>query len=189
MCNEFRYRGPPDTLHHEFSQQKLPVTWAAGQASNVEPRDSIRIRDTALVVGRAVEGVELAMLPWAWPGPGGKPVFNFRSDGRSFAKSDRRLVPADGFYEFTAGDPKAKRKDKWLFTLAGEPWFYIAAIVRDGSFAMLTTEPGPDIRPYHDRQVVVLPRAQALAWLDLTLPEAELLRPLPAGSLDVEQIH
>ena len=39
------------------------------------------------------------MLPWAWKGAHGKPVFNFRSDGRSFAKSRRVLIPADGFDE------------------------------------------------------------------------------------------
>lgn len=41
--------------------------------------------------------------------------------------------------------------------------------------------------PIHDRQRVVLDRADWLAWLDLTRPEAELLRPLPAGSLAVQQ--
>jgi putative SOS response-associated peptidase YedK len=37
--------------------------------------------------------------------------------------------------------------------------------------------------------MVVLERADWLAWLDLTRPEAELLRPLPAGSLGVEQVR
>jgi putative SOS response-associated peptidase YedK len=190
MCNEYRFRQPADALFQSFGEIDAPLRWAEGHASNIEPRDSIRIRDTAPVIGRAGAGAELAMMPWAWPGPGGKPVFNFRSDGRSFANSDRRLVPADGFYEFTAPrDPKRRRKDKWLFTLVGEPWFWIAAIVRDGCFTLLTTAPGPDVKPYHDRQVVVLPRREALAWLDLTRPEPDLLRPLPAGSLRVEPIR
>jgi putative SOS response-associated peptidase YedK len=37
--------------------------------------------------------------------------------------------------------------------------------------------------------MVVLDRADWLAWLDLTLPESELLHPLPAGSLAVEQVR
>ncbi len=53
------------------------------------------------------------------------------------------------------------------------------------SFTMLTTAPGPDIAPYHDRQVCVLPPEDWAAWLFLTRPEDELLKPLPAGSLDV----
>jgi putative SOS response-associated peptidase YedK len=48
---------------------------------------------------------------------------------------------------------------------------------------MLTTQPGPDVAPYHDRQVVVLRPTDWGAWLDLTRPEAKLLRPLPTGSL------
>ena len=57
------------------------------------------------------------------------------------------------------------------------------------AFTLLTTEPGPDVAPIHNRQVVVLDRGDWLAWLDLTRPEAELLRPLPAGSLAVEQVR
>jgi len=37
--------------------------------------------------------------------------------------------------------------------------------------------------------MVVLERSDWLAWLDLNRPEAELLRPLPAGSLKVEQVR
>jgi putative SOS response-associated peptidase YedK len=48
---------------------------------------------------------------------------------------------------------------------------------------MLTTRPGPDVAPVHDRQVGVLAPSDWRAWLDLTRPEGELLRPLPAGSL------
>jgi putative SOS response-associated peptidase YedK len=54
---------------------------------------------------------------------------------------------------------------------------------------MLTTEPSDDVRPYHDRQVAVLRPEDWTAWLYLTKPEAELLRPLPAGSLDVETVR
>jgi putative SOS response-associated peptidase YedK len=37
--------------------------------------------------------------------------------------------------------------------------------------------------------VLVLDRADWLPWLDLTCPEAELLRPLPGGSLTVDQVR
>jgi putative SOS response-associated peptidase YedK len=37
--------------------------------------------------------------------------------------------------------------------------------------------------------MVVLDRSDWLAWLDLTRPEAELLRPLPSESLKVEQVR
>jgi putative SOS response-associated peptidase YedK len=55
----------------------------------------------------------------SWPGQNGKPVYNFRSEGREFA-SGRCQIPADGFNEFTdRADKKKKRKDKWLFTNKG----------------------------------------------------------------------
>lgn len=182
----------------EFSQLKLPLRWAEGPTSNLEPRDNVRITEVAPIVRRVGDHAELSMVKWSWAGPGGKPVFNFRSDVqtqpgeparlRDFSSSDRVLIPADGFYEFTKpADPKAKRKDKWLFTMAGVPWFWIAGVVKNGAFAMLTAPPGPDVAPYHDRQVVVLPPGAALDWLDLARPQSEVLRALPAGALRVVQ--
>jgi putative SOS response-associated peptidase YedK len=60
---------------------------------------------------------------------------------------------------------------------------------RGEAFTLLTTDPSPDVTPIHDRQMVVLNRADWLTWLDLTRPESELLRPLSAGSLAVEQVR
>jgi putative SOS response-associated peptidase YedK len=57
------------------------------------------------------------------------------------------------------------------------------------AFTLLTIEPGQDVAPIHNRQMVVLHRADWLAWLDLTRPEAELLRPLPDGTLEVKQVQ
>jgi putative SOS response-associated peptidase YedK len=57
------------------------------------------------------------------------------------------------------------------------------------AFTMLTTEPSPDVRPYHNRQIVVLPPEDWAPWFYRTKPEAELLRPLPAGSLKCETVR
>jgi putative SOS response-associated peptidase YedK len=57
------------------------------------------------------------------------------------------------------------------------------------AFAMLTTAPGPDVVLIHNRQVVVLRPETWRAWLDLSVPEEELLRPLPAGSLSMEVVR
>jgi putative SOS response-associated peptidase YedK len=57
------------------------------------------------------------------------------------------------------------------------------------AFTLLTTEPGPDVAPIHDRQMVVLNRLDWPAWLEGIGNEGELLRPLPAGSLLVEQVR
>src|SRR6202035_4837293 len=113
------------------------------------------------------------------------PIINFRSEGRRFPKG-RCLIPASHFFEFAGAKPP---KSKWKFTKTGEDWFCFAGLWRpmpDGAgdaFTLLTTGPGPDVAPIHDRQMVVLNRSEWLAWLELTRPESELLRPPPAGSL------
>jgi putative SOS response-associated peptidase YedK len=131
---------------------------------------------------------------WSWPGPSGKPVYNFRSEGREFP-SGRCLIVADGFYEFTTpADPKQKRKDKWLFTDPDQRLLGIAGLVRDvpgigEAFTMLTTEPGADVAPYHGRQVAVLKQHQWGDWLDPLAEVKGLIGPLPGGTLVVRQVN
>ena len=115
-------------------------------------------------------------------------MINFRSEGRKFPK-DRCLVPASHFYEFTG---KKSPKTKWQLTKTDEPWFCFAGLwrrCRKGSEPLLTTEPGPDVTSIHDRQMVIFNRSDWSAWLDHTRPEAQLLQPLPQGSLQVEQVR
>ena len=139
------------------------------------------------------ESGELVQRRWSWPGKNRRPVYNFRSEGREFS-SGRCLIIADGFYEFTdPKDLKKKRKDKWLFTKRGEPWFCIAGIWRSTAdvgeaFTMLTMPPGPDIAPYHDRQIATLDRTHWADWLDPSIPAQSVLKPLPPGTLAVEQV-
>ena len=45
------------------------------------------------------------------------------------------------------------------------------------------------VAPYHNRQVAVLRPEDWTHWLHLSKPEAELLRPLPQGALDVETVR
>lgn len=188
MCNNYASHVPANQIAEAFSETGFPLRFEGGTVPNLEPRDDIKIGDTAPIIVRTAEGPLLRQMTWAWKANGGRPVFNFRSDGRSFANSDRCLIPADGFYEFTAAEAGQKRKTKWRFTMRGEPWFWVAGIVKDEAWAMLTTEPGPDIEPYHDRQIVVLRRRQAIEWLDLMRSEPDLLMPAPAGMLTVQKV-
>lgn len=56
------------------------------------------------------------------------------------------------------------------------------------AFSVLTMPPGPDIAPYHDRQIAVLDRGSWADWLDPSVPAADALRALPSGSLEAEQV-
>jgi putative SOS response-associated peptidase YedK len=156
--------------------------------------DDVRINDMAPVMRAAGNNIELVSMNFSFPPSGhkGGPVFNFRSEGRSFANSNRCLIPASGFFEFTGKKyPKAKHR----FTLNGHAFLTIAGIWREGqgnhptAFTMLTTEPGPDVAPIHNRQIVVLQPSDWAAWIYLTKPEAELLQPLPEGAFNVERVR
>jgi len=189
MCNLYTQSKSPDEIARLFREQQIDLRFPEG-VPNLEPRD-IRITDPAPIVRVAPDqGFELIIRRWSWAGQGGKPVYNFRSDNREFP-SGRCLIVTDGFYEFTSpADPKQKRKDRWLFTPPGGGLLGIAGLVRDDpgrgeAFTMLTTEPGPDVAPYHGRQVAVLRPEQWKPWLAYTEPASELLGPLPAGTLEV----
>jgi len=186
MCNNYRLHVPANQLVAPFRDAGQALAFPGG-LPNLGQTD-YRIGDSAPIVTLGVDGrPQLTMTPWAWKGPGGKPVFNLRSDGRSFAHSVRCLIPADGFYEFT--EPKVQgRKTKWLFTMAGQPWFWIVGIVKDGAFAMLTAPPGPDVAPYHDRQIVVLPAGAGVHWLNLSAAEDLILQPSRSGDLAARRV-
>jgi putative SOS response-associated peptidase YedK len=192
MCSDYRLRVELVGVEQALQQAGLAATFSEGRP-NIEPRDDIRITDRAPILRTAGTALELVQRRWSWPGPGGKPVYNYRSDGREFP-SGRCLILADGFYEFTApDDPKAKRKHKWLFKLAGAELFGIAGLWRavpeiGEAFTMLTLPPGPDIAPFHNRQIAALPPEHWSRWLDPAVPARDLLQPLAAGSLTVEQV-
>ena len=202
MCNEFARHIALGQLAEDWADLKVPLTFPEG-LPNLAPLDSIRITDSTLILRAGADGVEGSLRRWSWPARGGRPVYNYRSEGRDFANtatSGRCLIPIDAFYEFTdpAPDllgtpPKRSRKDKWRFTHAHAPWFCIAGFWRtepalgEGraaeAFTLLTCDPGPDIAPFHHRQIVLPPHAQWLGWLDGSLAADAVCRPTPAGTL------
>jgi putative SOS response-associated peptidase YedK len=142
-----------------------------------------------VIIRRYGGDVEMVELPWGLqPGePGDRPFTVVRAEGRSFPNY-RCLVPASEFRHRNHGK-------NYTFRLANGDWFYFAAIWRPATrgwpeaYAILTIEPNDDIAPYHDRQMVVLRREDRMAWLDLTRPEADILRALPAGSFRISRLH
>jgi len=226
MCNEAARRTALGLMREDFSQLKIPLRFPEG-LPNLGEAPHIRITDTTVIVRAADGAFEMVQRRWSWLGPAsargpGRPVYNFRSEGRRFEGASaefgrggggRCLIPLDGFYEFTDAAPGAKRKDKWLFTLAdtaGPAWtgapdaraapglFGVAGLWRGGvdlgkgmtgeAFTMLTCDPGPDIAPYHRRQIVLIPRASWTDWLGGVVPAADLIAPTPAGTLHVARV-
>jgi putative SOS response-associated peptidase YedK len=195
MCNDYRLEVDIASIVEDFEDLKIRIKMPEG-TPNVAARADINISDVAPIV-RSGEGRgsgEVINRRWSWPGQNGRPVYNFRSEGRTFT-SHRCLILADGFYEFTAPtDPDQKRKTKWLFTLKDHAWFCIAGIWRSHpeigeAFTMLTMDPGDDIAPYHSRQIVPLPRDRWADWLDPSVPAENVLGLLPKGSLIPQQVY
>lgn len=190
MCNDYEQHVTHKQYLDAIKALELDTTDARAELPQA---DDIRIGDMGPVLRAAGNGVEVVSMRFGWPPPRPKapPVFNFKSDGRHFDKSKRCLVILSGFFEFTGTkSPKTKHR----FSLKGSPIMAIAGLWSedaDGalSFTMLTTEPGPDIAPIHDRQVCVILPEDWAHWLFLTKPEEELLKPLPAGTLDVVTVR
>jgi putative SOS response-associated peptidase YedK len=188
VCNDFQRQIEWETYCKAMADAKLGMP-AEASAAQLPPAADVRVNDLAPVMRPSGNVVELTPMRWGFPPAraAGAPLFNFRSDGRRFAPSKRCLVPASAFFEFTGS---RSPKSKWMFRLADHALFAVAGLWREaedgpGAFTMLTTKPGADVAPYHDRQIAVLAPRDWAAWLYLDRPEAELLRPLPAGSLIV----
>jgi putative SOS response-associated peptidase YedK len=189
MCNAYEQQ----VTHAQYRKAIEALEGSKGDESALETSGEVRIGDMGPVLRAAGNGVELVLMRFGWPPPRPKagPVFNFKSDKRSFADSRRCVIVLSGFFEFTGTKyPKAKHR----FSLKGSPVMGIAGLWSEDdsgalSFTMLTTAPGPDIEPYHDRQVCVLAPADWAHWLFLTKPQEALLVPLPAGTLDVVTVR
>lgn len=195
MCNAYRLMVDVATILGDFADHKVTIKLPEG-TPNVAAAEVVTISDMAPIV-RGLDGErsagELVNRRWSWPGQGGKPVYNFRSEGREFA-SNRCLILADGFYEHTAPIlPGQKRKTRWLFTMRASPWFCIAGIWRESpvgeAFTMLTMDAGEDVAPYHRRQIIPLTPDRWADWLDPSVPAREVLGHLPKGSLSVTRAY
>ena len=168
MCNLYRLHKGTDAIRQIFAGLGHQLSFPEG-IPNLGPAD-IRITDPAPIVRMGQNGLEMVVRRWSWPGSHGKPVFNLRSEGRNFTR--RCLAIADGFYEFTKPeDPKAKRKNKWLFSPVEGELIGIAAVTQTHpevgeAFSLLTAEPSPEVAQIHNRQIILPSTAQWLAWLD-----------------------
>jgi putative SOS response-associated peptidase YedK len=194
MCNLFENKTSFRDLLEAFGQYRPPILRPERHAApNLRPLDAVRPTAMAPVVRAFAEGSELTQMRWGFipDRPKAGPITNFRSEGRQF-EHGRCLIPATAFFEFTgARSPKIR----WRFTEVGRPWFCLAGVWRifqtqegpSERFSLLTTEPGADMAPYHDRQVVVLARETWNDWLGGARPAHHLLRPGAEGTLDVRR--
>src|SRR3546814_16392045 len=119
MCNDYRLEVDIASIAEDFDDLQIKIKMPEG-APNVPAREDVRITDMAPIV-KASDGAavgELVNRRWSWPGQGGKPVYNVRSEGRDLG-AQRCLVLFAGFYYITehpapAQKPLEKRKSAGL---------------------------------------------------------------------------
>jgi len=193
MCND--YEQHVRWAEYRKMMQALELRVPSRQSELDLPQaDDIRNLTTPARDASRGDEIELVRMTFSLPPgrPGGARSSTSARTDDILPTATAAVIPASAFFEFTGKKyPKAKHR----FALKGSPITAIAGISRRAegnhppSFAMLTTAPGPDVAPYHNRQVVVLRPEDWAAWIHLTKPEAELLRPLPEGSLNVATLR
>lgn len=164
MCGRYTQTADLKTLKERFGIR--------GAAPALGPRYNIAPGQEAAVV---LPGRSLELMRW---GLGGR-LINARVETRRTFASRRCLIPADGFYEWSRS-PKLP----YRFVLRSRGLFAFAGIWGSRSFAILTTEAGPIVRPIHPRMPVILAREAEEEWLDLSADARRLAGLLsPCGRL------
>jgi putative SOS response-associated peptidase YedK len=133
---------------------------------------------------------EIEMVEATWgsdPRFGAGESYRFiRSEGRTFP-SHRCLIAASEFH-ITAG---ARR---YRVTLDGGNFFYLAGIWEPAmadwplSYRIVTVPANREVERLQERHGGIIQRRQAMQWLDLIVPETELLVTPPDPTFLVEEI-
>jgi putative SOS response-associated peptidase YedK len=156
-----------------------------------------------IVYHRSPNSVQLArwsLIPfWAWNPKIAYSTINARAEDiaekptyHKLIRSQRCLVPADGFYEWerlTLEDKEEKfpwyisLKERALFAFAGlwDVW-KDAEGVEILTYSIITTIPNELIQDLHSRMPVILHQTDEEAWLDSETPLStvlDLLKPYP----------
>ena len=139
MCNDYEQRVAWADYRKAMQQLELGIPTEQSEA-DLPQADDVRVNEVGPVMRVAGNGVELVPMTFGFPpkGPRGGPVFNFKSEGRRFDKSNRCLIPASAFFEFTGKRyPKAKHR----FALKEAPFMAIAGLWRETESGGLQPSP------------------------------------------------
>lgn len=197
MCGRFVLKTPFHEIARALGLSNLP---------NLEPRYNICPTQPVAVVTLGKGGRKAftlhrwGLIPsWTKDPTIGDRLFNARAETLAekpaFKGPFRRrrcLIPANGFYEWKSTGGRKQphyiaRPDRGLMAFAGiwDDW-----LGADGSevqsCAVITTAAGPDVAAIHHRMPVILSPRDYNRWL--YDGGEELLRPLPANSLQVTAV-
>ncbi len=147
-----------------------------------------------------VEQMKWGLVPsWAKDPRVGFKMINARTETvamrpayRTPLRSQRCLIPANGFYEWS----KEGKKQPYYITLKTSPAFMIAGLYdrwhdvegkEIASFTIITTEANELIKKIHDRMPVILNDKEALEWVsaDYSPSLLKLLKPYEPDQMNL----
>ena len=216
MCGRYATSRTTSTLNQAFEADLVTVVGDLEPDYNLAPTKTAPIvigrreaADDSAPLQRELTVARWGLVPsWAKDRSIGNRMINARAETlaekpsfkRAFAKR-RTLVPADGYYEWYAGDPDEKGKprkqpffirpkDGSVMAMAGlhEFWKDPATDEWLTTFTIITTEAEDALGQIHDRMPLMVAPDVWSMWLDPTpRPTAELLEmltPAAPGLLD-----
>ncbi len=192
MCGRYWLVTPLDVLASRFHVrgERIPLVprWNAAPGQDLPV---VRLDERA-TGARVLEPMRWGLVPsWAaGPGDAGRPI-NARAETaaekpsfREPLRRNRALVPADGFYEWKAGD---RGREPYGIRLKSRRPFAFAAIWDSWkppggppvkSFAILTTPPNAVVEGIHDRMPLILTPEGEDLWMDPGVRDPARLAPL-----------
>ncbi|MGE0432665.1 MAG: SOS response-associated peptidase [Planctomycetota bacterium] len=195
MCGRFTLTNQGPEIAEYFDIREVPRV-AIVARYNIAPTQPV-------LIARAPQGRdrgELAEVVWglvpSWSNDatGGAKMINARGETvdskpafREAFRKRRCIVPASGFYEWTAA---GKRRQPWYITLTDQPLMPLAGLWEqwrgpDGKLletcTIITTSANELMTRMHDRMPVILSRGQFAQWLDPDEQDAGKLKQLIAS--------
>lgn len=168
MCGRYSITLPAEAIRELFRTY--------GEIPNWPPYYNAAPTTALPIVRQGKEGRELVLMQWGlipWFSKDGKPSFstiNARAEGVQTAasyrepfKTRRCLVPANGYFEWTA--PKTDRQPHYFTRANGQPmalaglwdrWRSADKTETKETFTIITTEPSKFAAQFHNRMPLIL---------------------------------
>jgi putative SOS response-associated peptidase YedK len=200
VCGRYELHANPAAIALAFGLEYPPEIHAR---YNIAPMQQVPIVRVNAAGARELQQVRWGLVPrWAKDPSIGARLINARAETvavkasfRTAYRWHRCLLPADGFYEWTA-TPKGKQpvhigmRDGAPFGLAGlyERWLSPDGEPLD-TCTIVTTEANALLRPLHDRMPVIVPPEAYARWLDPGEDDPrELIAPYPPERMQLRAV-
>ncbi len=189
MCGRYYIGETPDLAAIVEAMNRSPLMARLPGGAAAVARGEVRPGNVAPVVATARSGLR-TVFPMRWGFAGKTLLINAKTETaavkptfREAWASHRCAVPASWYFEWEHRlTPEGKRKtgDKYMIRPGDEGITWLCGLYRleDGfpCYVILTREPGEGIRFIHDRMPLILPEAEAEAWIRPETDPASVLR-------------